>query len=155
VYKSRPVVFTHWTPPCTSVSPLFCICYVWFIPSCHTVQAEVVGFSETFLNLYHTAPCHTSNDSNASDVQRSNPQSKLLLSVLSIRLPRTQTSASYSQRYITRYVTQSIGRPSFLYLVFTFAFFGFLISFSRFRTELYSGWSKGSLIRKNKQINII
>jgi hypothetical protein len=133
------VVFTQWTPPYTSVSPLFCICYVWFIASCHTAQAEVLGFSETCLNLYHTAPCHTSNNSTASDEQLCNPQSKQPLSVLSFRLPRTQTLASHSQCYITRYVTQSIGRPSFLHLVVTFPFFGFFISFSRFRTELYSG----------------
>jgi len=32
---------------------------MWFIPSFPTVQTEAVSFPRTFLNLYHTAPCHT------------------------------------------------------------------------------------------------
>jgi hypothetical protein len=84
----------------------------------------VLGFSETFLSFYHTAPCHTSNDSNASDDPHSNPQSKLPLSVLSIPFASNlDISQSFSPLHntlrntINRQVLISVFRISFPFLL--------------------------------------
>ena len=101
------MVFTQCTPPHTSAPthPPFGICFVWFIPSGHTVQTGAVDVSETFLNLYHTAPCRASNDSNARDVARYNRHSKLPLPVHSIPFASSRDISQSFSALRNRYVT--------------------------------------------------
>ena len=124
LHSAHHLILQFHPPPPTAL----CICLCGLFPSCHTVQTEAVGVSETFLNLYHAAPC-TSNDSNRRDVSRYNPHSKLPIHSIPFA-SSLDISQSFSALY-NRYVTQPIGRFSLLYVVIPFPFFS--VSWFHFR----------------------